>query len=383
MVNSLLRKSIGGILLLALLFLHCSKKGEDKAPPDVDIISQQRDSSKFVAFLESNHNKARQQIEKMIFQFLQARELADTLKTRNFDSDLNWILPIYESHFGIHDLTRRFNIYNAWDNDHLAQKATLDKEYVRLDSLRTSLRSADYLSELHKLLHGYSLLKDSFNLASVYSKIGNYYVGIESIDSADVYFSGCIKICGALENYSLLGDCRYFQARMYQVNEAYYQQSLKSYLDAINAFRKVGMDGRIALAEMGLGTCILSLYQTESAIRYFNSALEIFSEIGDTRNIAFCKYYLAEAFYDRAILSQNKILLDSSLMFADESLRFRHQVASKKPIYRADVGYSESCLALILQSMGEISLSRQKYSLADKIFREEEDSVGLCKNLLR
>ncbi len=333
--------------------------------------------------MESRHEGTRRLMEKTISQYLNARAQNDSLWLQQSYDDLKWAVAEYQAKTNIGDFSIKFRQYELWDTLQCRQKTKLDSAYGQLIDNKDKLTDSAYISDLYGLQQIYKILGDSFNIASIELRIGEYYTGLESIDSAEFHFSECAKICRDLEYHPLLGDCMLHQARLCQVIEADYDCSFKSYLAAIEAFCKVGMTGRVAGAEIGLGFCCQQLYQTESSIRYFNSALDKYSQLNDLKNIALCKYYLAEAYFDKSILDRNQYFLDSALAFAEESLRLRLKATAKNADRSSDVGYSESCLGFILQNKGLYSQTRERYSNAEEIFRNAGDSLGLQKNLIR
>lgn len=360
------------LLIFLLLIISCGqRKAENAAIFDFSHVC---DTTGFVNFIKSNHENARRQINKSLYQYLNLKAQGDTLEANTLGRSLEWLIDIYEPCTSIEDFNHKFRLFRSWNKDEIYLKLGLDSN---LNSHpKTFSKNWKFPDSLLTLRTKFDSLHDSFCLATINFEISKGYYEKQKIDSAESYLILANDMASNIGFLDLLGSSELLRAKIFQIYKADYFNAEKAIRHSITISNILGSRYLQTSALSYQGYFYLQLFQTQKAIRIYKSLLPMYEEIKNPNGEALCLYYLAELFCD-----QGKY--DSALYYGKLSLDKRHKLANGNPILLANIGYSISCLGFVYQALNDTTVSAGYYYLADSIFKAAGDSTGLILNLIR
>ncbi len=359
----------------------CSKQKQSTV--NFFFIYQTQDTSALQEVVSSNHRLLRQYLDDRLSTYISAKAINDSSSLDSLTNELSWLCNSYQNITHCTDKTNRLQIYKQWSSENATTKEYLDSVFVAIHSryknisgsIRIQQRNI-YLEQLRQLFNNYQNINDTYQSASVLFYLGRAFYDAGQADSSLYYFNQCRIICQRIDHVDVLGDCELWLAYVYNLHYADYLKAQQAILLAEQLFKKTGKDDYLVYTRLQRLHILRNLYQTDRVIDNLHTFLHDSTFQENKHVLAYCQYFLGEAYYDQG-------LLDSATYYTNLSYNIRSSLAMQNPGLLSDIGYSKSLMGLIAQAQSDTLRAEKQYTTADSIFHLASDIKGTCMNYLR
>ena len=360
----------------------CTSEKPDVRIPDLDISTYwaSSDTTGYTAVLETNHHSIRRILNTRLSNLLTAT--ADSTSTRSVDTSAEtaWLVEVYTSWSGVHDLEKKLRLYLSWNSDTGRQKLALDSLFRAADSAhRIPGDDFDYLTELRSLREKYLSIGDSFYVAATDRYMAKAFFDKQEMDSALFYNGRSLELAQTLDDCTPAADCCLLEAKIRSAYLGDFFTAQEILLKAAEGARRIGDKRKLAFVLTHQGYCAQQLFQSSRARTLFSKAQQQYQAARQTLHEAYCLNLIAETYL-------NDGMLDSATHYAQEAECMVLELAEKQDdeiairSIQANLGYKRTTLGVIAMTRSDLDEASHWFERAESSFEAADDTIGLCAN---